>query len=191
MLNIIRASLLSFVDFTEEELFTIIARLRPMKVARYQHFLKEGEVCHDMAIVTAGAFRTYNNNQDNDAEYTSDFIFEGNWIGDYTSYITGQPGYNNVEALEESEVYMLSRKDQLELYQTFRKFETLGRLIAERLFVELIQRKRDFILKSAEERYLDLIKMRPDIFNRVPQKYIASYLGIQPPSLSRIRAKIR
>ncbi|MEM0995359.1 MAG: hypothetical protein AAGI49_20165 [Bacteroidota bacterium] len=101
-----------------------------------------------------------------------------------------KPSDQYIQALEKTTVAVLSREATYELYDLIPKFERFGRLMAENAFIGLRRRTETLTHLSAEERYLNLVNNRPKVIQRVPQHYIASYLGIKPQSLSRIRKRI-
>ena len=123
-------------------------------------------------------------------EITGQFFFENGWYTDYESFLLQKPSKQNIDALEPTELILLSKSDLFNLYITIPKFEKFGRIMAENAFMGLRNRTELLTQQSAEERYLKLVKERPKVIERVPQHYIASYLGIKPPSLSRIRKRI-
>jgi CRP-like cAMP-binding protein len=189
MFAIIKQSLLRIMPtLTEEEMIFFISRLEARTIAKHDFFVKEGQVANDMAIVHKGAFRMYFTYQER--EQTGHFMFEGQWMGDYESFLTRQPAANNVEALEDSEVFCLSYDKMQELYKMGAHYERFGRLIAEYVYLVAMNSYKSLLLKTAEERYIELLHTQPHILERLPQHYIASYLGIQAPSLSRIRNKL-
>jgi CRP-like cAMP-binding protein len=188
MYEVITKSLRNLVDFTDEELFLFMQKLKPVSLKKNAFFLKEGQVCKGMALVYKGGLRYFSRNEKGD--YTIGFAFEGEWLGDYESLLLQIPSPDFIEALEDCELFTLSYFDMQELYQHSQRFERFGRLIAEKLFIDTAKSKRNLMLQTAEERYLELLTNQPHIFERLPQHLIASHLGIQPQSLSRIRAKI-
>jgi CRP-like cAMP-binding protein len=188
MYEVITQSLSALVDFTDEELFLFMQRLKPVSLKKYAFYLKEGQVCKSMVIVYKGGLRYYSRGEKGD--YTIGFAFEGEWIGDYESFLLQSPSPDFIEALEDCELFTLSYADMQALYQHSQRFERFGRIIAEKLFIDVAKSKRNLMIQSAEDRYLELLATQPHIFERLPQHLIASYLGIQPQSLSRIRAKI-
>ena len=141
-----------------------------------------------MTVVYKGGLRYFSRGEKGD--YTIGFAFEGEWIGDYESFLLQVPSPDFIEALDDCELFTLNYTDMQALYQHSQRFERFGRLIAEKLFIDTAKSKRNLMLQSAEERYLELLTNQPHIFERLPQHLIASYLGIQPQSLSRIRAKV-
>lgn len=188
MYEIITQSLRALVDFNDEELFLFMQRLKPLNLKKHDFFLESGKVCKGMVIIQKGGLRYFSRSEKGD--YTLGFSFEGDWLGDYESFLLQTPSADYIEALEDSELFVLSYADMQDLYNYSQRFEKFGRLIAERLFIDAVKSKRNLIIQSAEDRYLELIEGKPQILNRLPQHLIASYLGIQPQSLSRIRAKL-
>ncbi len=123
-------------------------------------------------------------------EHTGQFFFENGWYTDYDSFLSGKPSHQNIEALEKTDLLLLDKKHLEALYDQNPRFERFGRLMAERAYLGVRKRTESLTNQSAEERYLQLVKDRPKVIERIPQHYIASYLGIQPQSLSRIRKQI-
>ena len=188
MYEIITQSLRTLVDFNDEELFLFMQRLKPLNLKKYDFFLEAGNVCKGMVIVQKGGLRYFSRSEKGDC--TIGFSFEGDWLGDYESFLLQVPSPDYIQALEDCELFVLNYADMQSLYNHSQRFEKFGRLIAEKLFVDAVKSKRNLMFQSAEDRYLELIEAKPQILNRLPQHLIASYLGIQPQSLSRIRAKL-
>lgn len=188
MYEVITQSLRSLVNFTDEELFGFMQKLKPLRLKKHSFYLKPGQVCHSMVIVHQGALRYFLRNEK--ADQTLGFAFEGEWLGDYESFLLKAPTQCHIEALEDTELFLLSYTDMQELYDKSQRFERFGRLIAERLFIETAKSKSKLLTQNAEDRYLELLTNQPHIFERLPLALIASYLGIQPQSLSRIRARL-
>lgn len=188
MYEIITQSLRQLVDFTDEELFLYMQKLKPQALKKYDFYLKEGQVCKNMVIVQKGCLRYFSRGENGD--HTLGFAFEGDWLGDYESFLLQAPSRDLIEAIEDSEIYTLNYADMQALYNHSQRFERFGRIIAEKLFINTAKHNRDLMTRSAEDRYLELINNKSRIIERLPQHLIASYLGIQPQSLSRIRAKL-
>jgi CRP-like cAMP-binding protein len=174
------------LDSREEEIF--VSKLIVKKFGKKELVLKEGEVCKYAYFINNGCLRYYYNV--GDQENTAQFFFENGWYTDYDSFLTGKPTRQNIETLEKSELLLLSGRDLQQLYTDIPKFERFGRLMAENAFLGIRHRSEMLENQTAEQRYLSLMKERPKVFERIPQHYIASYLGIKPPSLSRIRKSI-
>lgn len=177
-----------FVDVTDEEWRLHEAVLRRRNLKKGEWLLKKGEVCQHVSFINYGCFRVYNIVKDE--EITSDFRFEGNYITDYSSFLTQKPSADYIIALEDAEVMELHYSDMQILYEKVPSWQKYGRLIAEFLYIKVSERAQSLLFDSPEELYIRLMKERPKVIENMPQRYIASYLGIQPESLSRIRKRI-
>jgi len=180
--------LAQFISLDQEEQAYFISKLQWKECKKKEVILKEGEVCRYAYFINSGCFRYFYNIDGQ--ENTAQFFFEGGWYADYESFLSGKPTKQNIETLEKSELLLLSSKDLQQLYIDIPKFERFGRLMAENAFLGIRHRSEMLENQTAEERYLSLMNERPKVFERIPQHYIASYLGIKPPSLSRIRKRI-
>ncbi|WP_309640245.1 Crp/Fnr family transcriptional regulator [Flavobacterium sp.] len=184
----LRKSLNHFVAITDDEFNLFLARMKPKTLKKNEYFLRQGEVCHNAVFLIKGCVRYYFNIDGE--EKTGQFFFESSWYTDLESFVFGEPSEQNIQALENSECLIISKKDLHELYESSHTFEKFGRLLVEYGFLGLRKKNKLLTNMSPEERYLDLLKNRPKVIERIPQIYIASYLGIQPESLSRIRKRI-
>ena len=185
--NVIK-SVARIVNFNDKEADALRAILKEKKLKRKEHLLKEGQVCNYAAFIVKGCLRYYYivNGEDS----TGQFFFENGWYADYESFLSGEPSNQNIEAIEECTLYVLYRKDLEALYQVYPVFEKFGRLMAERAVLGLKKKNEFLTLQSFEERYLQLIKDRPKVIERVSLKHIESYLGMKAESLSRIRKRL-
>jgi CRP/FNR family transcriptional regulator, anaerobic regulatory protein len=181
-----RISLFISLDKREEDIF--VSKLILKNYKKKELILQEGDVCKYAYFINSGCFRYYYNVDGQ--ENTAQFFFENGWYADYDSFLTSKPTKQNIETLENSELLLLSSKDLQQLYIEVPKFERFGRMMAENAFLGIRQRNEMLKNQTAEERYLTLMNERPKVLERIPQHYIASYLGIKPPSLSRIRKRI-
>lgn len=152
-------------------------------------FLKEGTVCKDSAFVIDGAMKSFTVDREG-KEHILNFATPGWWISDLYSLISQKPGILNIEAIADSEVLILSGENQRLLYTKVPKFERFFRILIENALVANQQRLIDNLSSTAEDRYLHFIKKYPTIPSCVPQHNIASYLGITPEFLSKIRARL-
>lgn len=166
-----------------EDLKTVV---RERKLKKKEYFLREGEVCRTIGFITQGYIRLYYLHEGEDI--TKDFNFESNFCGSNASFTTQTPARFNIVAMEDLTIQEISRHDLYLLYDKYKSFERLGRLIMEYMFDRKEQREAAFLQHDAERRYEDLLKLYPQITQRVPLKYIASYLGISAETLSRLRA---
>lgn len=128
--------------------------------------------------------------KDDDHERIVDFFFDHNFFSSYTSFITQQPSNVRITCLTDCQLEIIERADLLHAYGTSLLANRLGRYITEQAYMAKTQREKDFLTKTAEQRYLDLIHNRADIIHQIPIHKIAKYLGIHPESLSRLRKSI-
>jgi CRP-like cAMP-binding protein len=171
----------------EFEHFKTFLHLKTFK--KKEFLLKSGEVSKHFAFVLKGGFRTYSIDKTGE-EHILQFSLEDWWVNDAYSALTQKPSALHIEALEDSEVYLIDNQELEQLYSDIPKFERYFRILAQNRFIALQERINGELSASAEERYLDLLTRYPTLPQRVPQQYIASFLGIQPPSLSRIRKQL-
>ncbi|MEP7231082.1 MAG: Crp/Fnr family transcriptional regulator [Ginsengibacter sp.] len=183
----------SFADkkiiLTLEEKEMIRKYLTPKKLRKKQYLLQEGDICKTIAFVEKGALREYSIDE-NGAEHIIQFAIEGWTISDLFSFLTGEAATYNIDALEDSELVLISKSANEELLQRFHKYETYTRLQITGAYLAMQKRLNSINTLTIEERYLDFTTIYPNITQRVPQHMIASYMGLQPETLSRIRRKI-
>ena len=177
------------VTLTSEEEEICKAVLIPKKVRKKQYILQEGDVCKYSTFVEKGALRSYTIDEKGH-EHIVQFAIEGWWISDMYSFITGEPSVYNIDVLEDAELLLLSNASQEELLLKVPKFERYQRLLVQGAYIALQRRLVLSLSQSAEEKYTKLTNTYPDIIQRVPQHMIASYLGVTPETLSRIRKQI-
>ncbi len=146
-----------------------------------------GHTCRTIYFINRGLARIYYFKDDTDI--TESFAFENQIVVRIESLFTGKPSRKGIQMLEDSEVVAIDAARLFRLYDSFPDIERLFRKIFEAGYVETVNRIESLQFHSAEERYRDLLQSSPDILKRVPLKFIASYLGITPVSLSRIRAR--
>jgi CRP-like cAMP-binding protein len=163
-------------------------RLQPRTYKRKQLFIAEGKVCREIAFICKGSFRCYK--IIDGVEVTTFFSFEHNWVSAYASFLRQSPSFISIDAMEDAEVLVLTYNDLQYLYNHYVSFEKFGRLMAEYLVGCYDDRMLSLLLKTPEERYLKTLTENSLYFERVPQHYIASYLGVAPESLSRIRKRV-
>ena len=175
---------------SEEDWLMIEHQLSFENFARNEFYITAGETETQIGFITKGSFKWYSINNKGDF-INFHFFFNNNFIVEYKSFLSRKPSEMNIQALEDSEVILLPKHDRiLELYKTSHNWAEFGRKIAEWAYLLTVNRVYDFLNRNAEERYLQLLEQHPDIFQRVSLSDIASYLGIQGPSLSRIRKRI-
>ena len=150
--------------------------------------VREGEICRNVSFINKGILCVYRVADGN--KMVGGFFAENTYISEYTSFLTQSPATMFIEALEDTEVVDFRYEDMQEAYRQYKVLERFGRLIAEYLFTQLDARVYSLHALSAEERYLQLLRKTPSVFQRVPQYLIASYLGVTPEAISRIRKRI-
>lgn len=152
------------------------------------HILHEaGTICNYMYIITSGIARVFYYKEDKDI--TCHFSAEQESITTIDSFIQRKKSKYNIEALEDLEVLKISHSDLENLFNTHAKYERLGRLFMQQIYIDLVERIDDIQLLNAHERYNSLLAKKPTLFLRVSAKHIASFLGMTPETFSRIRAK--
>ena len=159
------------------------------KLKKHQYFLQEGDVCKYGGFVTKGCLKTYSIDK-NGVEHIFQFAIEGWWVSDMYSFLTGEPATYYIEAIENSEVILMDLEGRNKILEKVPQYEKFMRILLEKNYVAGQQRLNDMLGSSAEERYLTFINLYPQIVKRVPQLSIASYLGMAPESLSRIRKQL-
>ena len=162
-------------------------RLSVRQLKKKELFLREGQICRQLGFITKGYVRLYY--LLNGEEITKDFNFENFFCGSYASFSLQQPSRFNVIAMEDVELYVFGREDLFGLYDEFASLQKFGRIMMEIMFIRKEQREASFLLDSAEQRYNELVEQNDQILQRVPLKYLASYLGMTAETLSRIRRK--
>ncbi|MFN3342752.1 MAG: Crp/Fnr family transcriptional regulator [Flavobacteriales bacterium] len=173
---------------TEEDwhFFQSVQRVR--RVKKGEMIIKPGEVCNHVSFVAEGLVRYFYFNEGK--EITADFCPENCYTSEYCSFLTRRPTMDYLEALEDSVLVEMDYEGMQSLYSRGALFERMGRLIAEGLFISLSTRNSTLMTKSPEDRYNEFFESHPQMFQRVPLYMIASYLGITPETLSRIRKRL-
>jgi len=187
MYDLILKNISRFITLTpeEEHYFTSILKLKKLK--KKQYLLQEGDTVRNEFFVNKGCLRTYSIDEKG-LEHVIQFAIEDWWIGDMYSFITQTPARYTIDAIEDSEILCLEKNALEELYIKIPKFEKFFRHLLQNAFVSLQERITGNLSQPADERYCTFITKYPNMEKRLPLKQIASYLGITPESLSRIRS---
>lgn len=156
---------------------------------RKGYLLKAGEECNHFSFVVRGTLKMYKVD-DKGNRHNLQFAMENDWITDYGSFYDEEPSELCIEALGPSHVLQIKKNDLFYLYDHFPIFDRNFRIIIENAFIEQQKRVLQNISSTAEERYLYFLKKYPNLFNRISNVQIASYIGITPEFLSMIRKKI-
>lgn len=189
MYSILKKHILKKVQLTEKEFNDVTNFFIPKKIRKRQFFLQEGDVCKYLGFVSKGCLRSYSVN-DKGEEHIIQFAVEDWWISDLKSFSTNQPATYNIDALEDSELLLIDKSSYEKLCLAVPKLEHYYRVLLENSNSAAMTRISDLISIPAEERYLKFLELYPTIVQRVSQNQIASYLGITPQSLSRIRKEL-
>lgn len=189
MSQLLIANIQRFLPLSDEEKYMILSIMHPKKIRKRQYLLQEGDVSKYSAFVLSGCLRCYFVDQ-NGFEHILQFAIEDWWITDMMSFASGKTSRLNVDALEDSEVLLLTREDQLALFERCPKFEKYFRIITENGMISNQQRLLDNLSLPAIERYKNFVQKYPLFMQRIPQTQIAAYLGITPEFLSKIRSQI-
>lgn len=175
-------------ELSEEEAAIINACISIETFPKGAVLLKEGQVCRTGYFIIEGLVRAYRL-IDGD-ERTTDFYEEGSAVISLQSYLNGTPADHRLECLEDTTLTVLTKENETELLRRYPPFADLCRMGIEQEFGAAQQRAASYMTSTAEERYLQLLDERPGLVQRVPQYQLASYLGIKPESLSRIRRRL-
>jgi CRP-like cAMP-binding protein len=170
----------------EWEAFTRIVQFKKLK--KKDLLLEEGQVCNFIAFLNSGVLREYS--YLNGKETTVDFVGENQFATDYQSFILQIPSEQYLEALTDVDMLVLKKEGINTLFDNFKIWERFGRLIIEKVFCQAEGKRKKIISTTHEEQYHEFVAAYPQIIQQVPQYYIASYLGLTPEHLSRLRKKI-
>lgn len=175
-------------ELSDDEFEQISAAFLPRKYRRKQYLLQAGEVCKYIAFVLQGAFRQYSVD-DKGIEHIIFLGIENWWVGDRESFIMLTPSAFNIDAVEDSEVLLITSENMQHLTASVPAMARMISRLDQRNFIASQKRIHASLSLTAEERYLDLLEHNPVFLQRFPQNMIASFLGITPETLSRIRKK--
>lgn len=176
----------TYLPLNEEEKKWVEARAILRKIKRRQMILQEGFVCKHYSFVLEGCFRMYGMD-DKGTEHNIQFAAENDWIADIGSFHSGKPSQLFIEAIESSIILQIEKQDLYFLYTNIPKLDRIFKVIIENKYVELQDRVLQNISSTAQQRYLNFLEQYPTLSLRLPNVQIASYLGITPEFLSKIR----
>ncbi|PCH93658.1 MAG: hypothetical protein COB85_06585 [Bacteroidetes bacterium] len=175
-------------SYTEEHFNTLMKRIQVKEVTKKEVFFKEGNECNYGGYVFKGCLRYYKTNSDGE-DLVTQFAFEDHWVGDVNSLVNGGPSKMSLQALENCTIMALHKKDFKYLVEECPGFSKFQRTKRDRAYDAALERTVD-VNESAEERYKKLLKRYPQISQRIQLYHMASYLGLTPESLSRIRKNL-
>jgi CRP/FNR family transcriptional regulator, anaerobic regulatory protein len=172
----------------ESELEALESCLSVRQIAKGDFLVKAGQVCKHVSFINSGLVRVYYTTDGKDISIG--FAGAGDYTSEYESFLTLKPAAQNIGALTDVEVIDLAFNDMQRLYKQYPVFQEFGRKIAEFLFIMLNQRNTALLATSPEDRYKNMIANNSALLQQVPQYMLASYIGVTPEHLSRIRKKM-
>ncbi len=176
------------VSLTDEELELIETHFEIKKIKKKEFLLQDGKICNFIGFIKNGTIRHFH--VKDGVEKTCDISFENFWVTDFQSFTQNTPCIMNLQAMEDTTVFLIKKENLYKLYNKCNKYETFGRLMAEQVAQRATEIAMSLSSDKPEERFQNLLQKQPDLFQKVPQKYIANLLGVSPESLSRIRNRI-
>ena len=177
-----------YVSLRRDEFEVCESLFRYKKFRKHQYILQNGDISRHETFILSGCTRTYEVD-DSGQEHIIQFGMETWWVGDLHSFLTNSPSRLNIDCLEDTEVLQILRTEMEKLYDKVPKLERFFRILIQKAYIASMDRIYSNLSKTAHERYQEFIEKYPLIEQRVPNHQIASYLGITPQSLSRIRSQ--
>ncbi len=177
------------IKLTQEEQDCFLSKIEVVDFKAKTILLNSGQICTHSYFVNSGTLRSFNIN-DNIVEHVLNFACAGYWIGDMYSLISQKAGNLFIEVLEDAEVVLLSKENQELLYLEIPKLERFFRILTENSLVANQERLMDNLSLSAEERFEKFCKKFPSLIQKVPQKHIASYIGVTPEFFSKMKSRL-
>lgn len=184
----IRDNFERMAKLSDDEWLTFSSKLIRREFSKKMPILQIGHIENHLSFIEKGLVRYYIPREDNDLTFT--FVFDGEFISAYDSFITRLPATYTIEALADTVLWQISYDDLQDIYTQTKIGNTIGRLASEGLFLKKSKRELSLLNDSAEQRYRNLFTEQPQLIQKIPQKYLASYIGITPQALSRIRKRI-
>ncbi|MCV9928446.1 Crp/Fnr family transcriptional regulator [Flavobacterium sp. LS1R49] len=188
-MDLILENIAKHVSLTPEEQAHFLSKTETRFYKAKTILLNAGNICKESYFINSGIIRSFNIN-DNIVEHVLSFSCQGWWISDMYSLITQKPGQLFIEVLEDSEVVVLSKENQEQLYFDIPKLERFFRILTENSLVANQQRLMDNLSLSAEERFEKFCAKYPTLIQKVPQKQIASFIGVTPEFFSKMKARL-
>ena len=189
MTSLLKQNIASHISLSEDETEAFCNLFQQKVIKKKSFLLRESEICRFEGFVTKGLFRVYHIDQ-NGFEQILYFAIENWWVTDIDSFTNEKPSQLYIEALEDSTVLLISKKDKEFAYKNLPKIEKLFRVMTQKTHVALQRRMIDNLSKTADQRYLDFIEKYPTIYSRLTNLQMAAYLGISHEFLSKIRKKL-
>jgi len=188
MIESLLNSIQSIITLSPAEIDIVKSLFKEKIYKKGEFFLEEGRVCKHVGFVAKGLMRFYINHDGEEKIY--DFSQENEYVCNYESFLPQKPSSKIIQALEDSVVFIISYNDLQLLYKNVREGERFGRIAIEYVFLQLLQDLSSFYTETPEVRYERFLKNHADLQQRISQYHVASYVGVKPQSLSRIRKRI-
>lgn len=176
-------------QMTPQDLALLQKMTHPLQAEKHRHLLVPGEPCRKVYFILQGCVRLYFVSPEG-AQINRRFMFEDSFAVDFQSFLTQQPSRYYLQAMEDTSLLSFGYEDLQHAYAISKGWERLGRLLAERGYQNLHERVELLQFYSPEERYQYILESKPELLKRIPQFHLASYLGIKPESLSRLKKRI-
>lgn len=180
----------SFAKMSPEEFELSLPFWKERMFKKGEFYNERSHICKNLGFIIDGTFRSYIVEEKSGEEKNVFLYSSDQFVVSFKSFINQAPCDYHTQSMTDSIILYINIVDLLSLYKQSHQWERFGRLLAQEAFNVAMERSESFLFKTPEERYLDLIKHHPNIFNTVPLYHISSYLGIQGPSLSRIRKRL-
>jgi CRP-like cAMP-binding protein len=175
------------LDTPEKEFISSLAVCKTYQKGDY--FLRTGQICREVGFIEKGLIR-YGGTKDNGEEITLHFGKENEFTSNYQSFLNHSASQRSIQCLEASEILVISYDNLQRLYEEVKEGQKFGRLVCEHLYLQALNQIHSMYTDEPEQRYLNFVNDYPDLQQRIPQYYISSYVGVKPPSLSRIRKRL-
>lgn len=175
-------------DISESDGQLFCSKLKRVEFPKKTIILERGKTEKHLSFIEKGIVRL--NIPKLDYDFTFAFAFENSFVSAYDSFLTQTPAIYNVEAISDCVLWQISIADLHAIYDSTQMGDRIGRKIAENIYLKKMKREISLLEDTAKKRYLDLMQEQPHLMQHIPLKYLASYIGVRPQSLSRIRKEI-
>ncbi|MFH7018883.1 Crp/Fnr family transcriptional regulator [Flavobacterium sp. FlaQc-47] len=189
MKELLKENILKHISLSQNEIEEFVTLFEKKRIRKKEFLLREGEICKFEGFVSSGLLRVYHIDK-NGFDQILYFAIENWWITDIDSFTNGTPSQLSIEALEDSEVLLISKENKEFAYENLPKIEKLFRVMTQKTHVALQRRMIDNLSKTADQRYIEFVEKYPNLAQRLSNIQVAAYLGITNVFLSNIRKKI-
>jgi CRP-like cAMP-binding protein len=186
MFELLHKKLSAVIDISDADLDQLKTSFVPKKLRKRQYLLQEGDICKYQGFVEKGLLRSYTVDEKG-SEHILQFASEGWWVADLSSYLSEEPSFLNIEALEDAELLLISKIEWEASMKKIPALEHYFRIILQNHLISTQKRLLQSLAETAEEKYNRFVKTYPECVQRMPQHMIASYLGVTRETLSRVR----